>query len=450
MDTKSYDETDPQDIERHARRLIGHSIREVADTQGLVGIGQETTSTAKGGFGMCLERFYFKIKPRNDDGTPDFKAAGVELKSSPLLRKGGRFVAKERMVLGMINYHKLREERDFESSSFWSKNRRLLTVFYLHRKDVSVLDLKVELAGLLKIPPRDLQTIKEDWAAIQQMVVERRAEELHEGMTRYLGACTKGPNSDRWVGQTGTTTLAKPRAFAYKQGYVNNIIGYLSGAQTSLDDLVIKDPEEQRAKTFDGVFIDRFRPYLGMDVLEIAQMFGIKNTGNAKNFNDMVSRGILRVKKHIEEFDKADITLRSITLDNDGRLKEHVSFPAFDYFELEREKDWETSSIREMFTKRFFFVIYQKDGEGKKRLRKVMFWSIPARDLEEVEKVWDRAKECIRRRDYAELPKVADNRVSHIRPHGRNSQDMVDVPGGGRQVKRCFWLNREYVAGQVG
>ena len=37
----------------------------------------------KGNFGQILEKFYFGYEP-NSDAEPDFKEAGIELKSSPL------------------------------------------------------------------------------------------------------------------------------------------------------------------------------------------------------------------------------------------------------------------------------------------------------------------------------------------------------------------------------
>lgn len=58
----------------------------------------------KGNFGQILEKFYFGYEP-NSDSEPDFKEAGVELKSSPLKTlRNGEFRSKERLVLNIINY----------------------------------------------------------------------------------------------------------------------------------------------------------------------------------------------------------------------------------------------------------------------------------------------------------------------------------------------------------
>jgi hypothetical protein len=39
--------------------------------------------------------------------------------------------------------------------------------------------------------------------------------------------------------------------------------------------------------------------------------------------------------------------------------------------------------------------------------------------------------------------------ITHVHPHARNSKDTDTLPNGKKAVKKCFWLNREYVAGQV-
>ena len=85
------------------------------------------------------KNIYFDYEP-NSDAEPDFKEAGLELKCSPLKTlKNGDFRSKERLVLNIINYLEVHEE-DFESSSFWKKNAHLLLVFYLHDRDLDLLD----------------------------------------------------------------------------------------------------------------------------------------------------------------------------------------------------------------------------------------------------------------------------------------------------------------------
>src|SRR5699024_5686870 len=105
----------------------------------------------KGSFGQILEKFYFGYEP-NSDAQPDFPEAGLELKSSPLKTlKNGDFRSKERLVLNIINYLEVHKE-DFENSSFWKKNARLLLVFYLWDREIELLDYLIKLVDDWEYP----------------------------------------------------------------------------------------------------------------------------------------------------------------------------------------------------------------------------------------------------------------------------------------------------------
>jgi DNA mismatch repair protein MutH len=125
----------------------------------------------KGNFGQILEKFYFDYEP-NSDAEPDFKEAGLELKSSPLkILKNGEFRSKERLVLNIINYLEVHKE-EFETSSFWKKNAHLLLVFYLHDKELDLLDYLIKLVDGWQYPSEDLIIIKQDWEFIKQKIID--------------------------------------------------------------------------------------------------------------------------------------------------------------------------------------------------------------------------------------------------------------------------------------
>ena len=129
-----YDELDPLSIEAWGKRLVGRTLREMLPDPNRVGVVR-----GKGSFGEILEKHYFGIDPGNRP-TPDFEEAGVELKSTPVkLNPQGRLVPKERLVLGLINYMDIVDER-WETSSFRRKNAILLIVFYRWVEGLSNLD----------------------------------------------------------------------------------------------------------------------------------------------------------------------------------------------------------------------------------------------------------------------------------------------------------------------
>ena len=79
------------------------------------------SSGNKGGLGQIIEEGLFGYDI-NSKSEADFFELGVELKVTPLkLDKKKRVVAKERLVLNIINY--MEEYKfTFETSSFWKKN----------------------------------------------------------------------------------------------------------------------------------------------------------------------------------------------------------------------------------------------------------------------------------------------------------------------------------------
>ena len=342
---EEYDSSDSKSIIKFAQRLKGHTLKELTSEKGSFGL--ETVSKSKGGFGTALEELYFHIHPGNNPGTPDFKEAGLELKSCPTLRRGNHLVAKERMVLNIINYSKLAEE-EWTTSAFIKKNGKMLLIFYLHENGVAGIDLKIVLTGGWTFPLEDLLIIKSDWEKIRSKVMDGKAHELSEGDTLYLRACTKDAFARASKVQPMSFTRAKQRAFSLKPSYVNSIIERLQ--QKEIEDLrnaVVKDPEELRRKTFEQLVEDKFRPFLGKSTDDIANELMIKYSPDAKSYNALITRRILGVEDKVLEFKKADIVDRSILLDPRGGLKESISFPAFDYTELAAETDWETSRIKE-------------------------------------------------------------------------------------------------------
>lgn len=437
--SRVYDSSDPTSILAYAERLVGHSLREALDDLPPA----IDFNSNKGGFGTVLERHYFGYEP-NSRPEADFAEAGVELKATPLKRSGSRLVSKERLVLGMIDYMAVVSEQ-WESSSFLKKNAHLLLVFYLHEQGKDPRDFIIKVVRLWEFPPEDLEIIRRDWQTIVDKVRAGHAHELSEGDTLYLGACTKSSNSSRRRPQPFSTEPAKPRAFALKQSYMNAV------AQGSLRMKTIAASEVARGQSLEEVVASRFAPYIGMTADLIAERVGLKIERRAKNFYAVLTNRILGAgdKDKIAEFEKADIKVKTMRLLPSGRPKEDLPFRAFDYCDLVRQ-DWETSDLREVLGKRFFFVIYQLDRDDVPTLVGTRFWTMPVSDIEgPCRRCFDETRLRIKedRADY--LPKKSENPVCHVRPHGRDSHDVIPTPSGRLACRKSFWINGSYIKNQL-
>ena len=138
---KEYDETNPLSIEEYAQRLIGKTFSDVCKDDDIqqANVVRETVDydikhenkKRKGGLGQLIEERFFHYQC-NNDSRPDFDKAGVELKVTPYkINKNGSLVAKERLIITMIDYFSVVDEK-FEDSHLWSKARLILLIYYLY------------------------------------------------------------------------------------------------------------------------------------------------------------------------------------------------------------------------------------------------------------------------------------------------------------------------------
>lgn len=449
-------QTKEQVLEK-AETILQKSLREVIPSEILETIEKqigEYGMKRKGFLGDLTEKYFFEINPGNIS-EPDFTVAGVELKTTPLKKHPEhKFVSKERLVFSMINYDSIVGET-WELSSFLKKNKTLLLMFYQWIESQSILDYEFKFVHLLNllsdISSEDVFQIQKDWEYIVAKIKRGEAHLLSEGDTYYLGACTKAANSRVVRDQPMNRTPAKPRAFSFKQQYINYIIQTkLLGEKTNTDSIFKK---QRRIETIEDAVKEKFYQFIGKTDKEILTSLNSNLGSKSKSYKRLIVNRILGVESNnIEELEKANITLKVITLEHTGTLKESMSFPAFDYKDLVTQSwfDEEEESMADFHlqleTKKFLFVIFQKQKESEDIvLKKTMFWNFPMKDIGEVERVWNKTVDCINEGRYDELPRIKDSNVAHVRPHGKDSKDTIETPQKTQEMKRCFWLNAKYI-----
>lgn len=446
-----------EEVLEKAETILNKSLREILSVEELATIETqigEYGMKRKGFLGDLTEKYFFDINPGNIS-EPDFKIAEVELKTTPLKNgSNNKLASKERLVFSMINYDTVVNETWLQSS-FLKKNKSLLLMFYLWMENQSILDYEFKFVHLLNlledISDEDVFQIQKDWEYIVSKIKRGEAHLLSEGDTYYLGACTKAANSRVVRDQPMNRTPAKPRAFSFKQQYINYLIQTkLLGEDINTDSIFKR---QRRVETIENVVKEKFSPFIGKTDKEILTALNSDLGTIAKSYKRLIVNRILDVNSdNIEELEKANITLKVITLEYTGTLKESMSFPAFDYKDLVTQvwNDDENESMADFHlqleTKKFLFVIFQKQkGSEGIILKKTMFWNFPMKDIAEAENVWQKTVDCINDGRYDELPKSKDSLVAHVRPHGKDSTDTIETPQGTQEMKRCFWLNAKYI-----
>lgn len=439
-----YDKSDKGSILHYAMGLRHSTLRERADVGRIADIRRN-----KGSFGSAVEHCYFKID-NNSDSAPDFKEAGVELKTTPLKRsKYGKLVSKERLVIGMIDYMEVVHET-FETSHLVEKAEDVLLISYLWEPDVDPVDYRIELVEMLSLsnlPEGDLAQIKDDWNTVVAKVRDGRAHEISGSDTLYLEACTKAADSTVRRRQPYSDIEAKPRAWALKASFMTAMSSRLIENMQGIE----RGEGESRMSLIELVR-SRFAPYIGLTEASLGERFGYVRAERPKpkNLCALVTRRILGVADDakIEEFEKAGIVPKTIRVKRNGTPKESMSFPCFDYFELV-ETPYEESDFASYMEKKYLFVIYREDEAGEYRLADVAFWQMPDEDVEEPKRCYEEMRSRVARERARDSVKSSENRCCHVRPHGRDSRDTLPTPQGDRVVKKCFWLNAQYLKEEI-
>ena len=462
--TLEYDANNPRSIEEYAKRLIGKTFLEICNEDTLnevVVINDDYEAShkdkkRKGGLGDLIEERFFHYKC-NSDSRPDFPDAGVELKVTPYKEnRDGSLAAKERLVITMIDFFNVVNEQ-FEESHLWNKARLILLIYYLYQEQIQDrLEYRINYAQLFTPPEADLAIIKQDYVKIVTKIKEGKAHELSESDTLYLGAATKSADSTVRREQPYSSELAKPRAFCFKTSYMTYVLNnYIVPGKNTYEPII----QGNVGVDFESYITERISAYKGYTVSSLCKLFDIVFDKPPKNLGALIAYKILGINSNnAEEFVKANIVTKTIRIENNNTIKESMSFPTFKFQDIILET-WEDSTFGNYLREtRFFFVVYKFNDEHELVLQGSQFWNMPNNDLDEVQKVWQKTVDVIKNgiqitekngKRFNNLPGSSDNRVCHVRPHGRNANDTYPLPDGREYTKQCFWLNNDYIFNQI-
>lgn len=437
--------------------------------------GATLNENAKGQLGNFIEKYYFGYDP-NGNQEADFNKVGLEIKQTPIDKtKKGEYKAGERLSITNISYSEPIED-DFYKSHVWEKIKCILLIHYLRDKSVERLDYVIKFVNLFSPPKEDLKIIIDDYHRINEKIKQGKAHELSEGDTMYLGACTKGATSKKSLRPQyyGDHALAKKRNYCFKKPYMNYVLkNYILQNNVPCESIVKGDI----ATSFQEHVMSLINKHIGKTDKELCEMFSRPYNNNKAQWIDLTYRMLGITGNHAAEFQKANIVVKTIRIEKNGKNKENMSFSPFKFKELVLE-EWENSTVFNYFdTTQFLFIVFQKVGNCYV-LKKARLWHMPYYDLNVVVKrEWENYKNIIKRgitfkiikksngevKVQNDLPGIGDTQIIHLRPHAQKSayslkngfvkgdvkRNADELPNGEWMTKQSFWLNREYVLKQL-
>lgn len=443
-----------EEIEVISKSAIGKSLNDLIKTEVIT---IEDKDANKGGLGQLIEKYLFGME-NNSDSEPDFMPAGIELKVTPYRKlKNGKLSAKERLVLNIIDFEN-EYKNEFRSSHFWFKNNKIQLLWYLWEPGKDKKDYKITHEKLLELAlNEDLNQIEKDWNTIINKIKEGKAHEISEADTMYLGACTKGANSLSVRKQPFNDIPAMQRAFCFKVSYMTQLVRKFIGNYSDVEK-VLKDTQF----SFEEYVNNVINKYKGKSQKELMKELNIDS--NAKNINSLLINKMFNVRSNLaetEEFQKANIIPKTIRIEENGRIKESISFPAFKYTDIINQS-WETCDLREeLETTKYMFFVFKKVND-EYIFKGIKLWNMPELDIEtSVMEMWKATYNTIKSGNIVKsitngkrktnFVGLSDNEVCHVRPHGRNSKDVYPLPvkdkltGADNYTKHCFWINNTYM-----
>jgi DNA mismatch repair protein MutH len=438
------------EILAQAEFLHGKTLRDIIDINKLADVEKfvESKKGNKGLFGNLTEFHGFNLE-QNNLSEPDFPDAGIELKTTGITisKKKKLWSAKERLSFSMINYNEVYKEK-WDNSSFLKKNTRLLIIFYLYIEVAKELDREIVFHKFLDLLDKessfDIIQIEKDWNSIIEKIKLGLAHELSEGDTSYLGAARKG-SKGAVTSQPFSDIPAPTRAFALKQPYFTSIVKQFQN-EKSADESLFKDPK--KPTSIEDYIKIKLTPYYGKTEEELANELGvvISKPNKQKQLRRQIIDKILGLRggrTKVIEFTKSNTTLKVIKLEEDGRLVQSVSFPAFKYLDLIEQEWLESDFYNNLTSGRFLFVVFRKKGNTSV-LQQFKFWTFPDEHIEFAESFWKRVVRLIKDCKADKLPGLADNDIMHIRPHTTSGSTNI-TPCGNKERTKSFWLNAKYI-----
>jgi DNA mismatch repair protein MutH len=489
-----------EQVHNRGKKAVGKTVIELANNMPTKKISK------KSAYGDAWES-WFGVEKNNVAG-PDLPEAKVELKATGIKTlRNGKHSAKERLVLNIIDYEK-EFDKTFDTSSFWNKNQYTEIGFYDTESSTFWEDKKFVESVLFTFPEKDLLIIKHDWEIIHEYIKTNRAHEISESLTYYLAACTKGSSSkDLRPQKDKDAPKAKQRAYSLKNRYMTALLrDYVFGDKKDkairiatfapgevhekrtdfYSDELIKDLRLLEINSIEEIVQSKLFPYIGKTQDELIELFNIDVVKNEKGnypnqLNSMLIQHMLGLKvpvENTEEFYKANISVKTIRVSENNRIRENMSFPAFDFKKVAAE-NWEESKTFELFdSSRFFFVVFKENDRGDFVFHGTKFWSMPEKDIDgPVREVWEDTKFKLNGNlvlEYKEDKKVynnligkGENLILSIRPHS-SKRSYIDGDTNGAELpfpakwinkpsefsdnwmtKQCFWLNNNYIQEQI-
>ena len=401
-------------------------------------------SKDKGNLGKVIETGFYKY-PNNNKAEADFADLGVELKVSGYVKnKNGTISAKERLVLGKIDYHNIVHE-EFNFSHLLFKSKKILIIWYEYDREKDYQDFIITDFQLYDMTGDSL-IIKNDFELIKQKVLDGKAHLLSEGDTSYLGACTKGATGSDRTTQPFSDIPAMPRAYSLKNSYMTGILRSAN---------LVFEADNMEYKTIEDYVFAQIQKFIGKKQLDIFEKVTNKKlTGKTpKQLSKMISNELIGKDEELPTknplFQKVNYIIKNLPVNEFGYPIERMSFRNLVLSEF--KDDWEDSFWKNYFEEVTIIVICYRGDKGSKNgeriLEGVKQITFSDKDVELFGRTYNQVKKAIEQHDVSLLPqpKRFDGQILEVAPKGQKGDDAYVNFIKKDVTKVCFMLDKDFL-----
>lgn len=388
-------------------------------------LGEIDENKNKGVVGQLVEK-YFGLS-NNNLSQPDFTSLGIdaELKTTPIKITRNGHTAKERLVLGMIDFANDHLETEFIKSRIFNKIKNIVIVNYLVNNNKEVFMDTWEL----KYSEEELKIIENDFEIIVGKIRQGRAHELSDSDTTFLSATRKG-HKEGPINQPFSETKAPKRAWCFKTGFMTR--------KTREHYNGIKEAIGVYGKSALALAIENeLSKFKGMTADEILILNNQKPQSNKSKNVNAINWALKSAKIPVHLLSCYDLLFKTMKTRKNGKFQESMSFSQLNFTDLEYQ-DFEDSEIFQYLSNGVIVNIFSWDN----RYLKTAYIKFSPAEIENAREVFNRIKKSLKSKLLYQ-PKLSEHLTIHMRPKGLKSNDSVKISTGEIITKQTLWINSE-------
>lgn len=362
--------------------------------------------------------------------------------------KNGEYRAKERLSLTKINFQE-DYPVDFKKSSLYDKIELMIIFFYLFEGSMDIKDYKMLASCFYNINQHDISIIEKDYQIITDKIRRGEAHLLSGSDTFYLEACTKATSSSILVHQGYSDIKAKPRAFAFKNSYMNNLLesaltGNLEYSSTSINeiDYIYEKLDQHIGRTFDELYDEFASDY--------------KKT--AKNIKAIIFREILGVKTNnlneLNLFKKANAKFKTLNVSNTCHPSDGANFFSINWNDFD-DQEFEDSKLFEVLNTKYFYCYFHKNNKTNVlTFAGYKFHGFTEDEIELAKRDWNKVKQLYMESDNIDddLKQLVSAKMNlfYIRTKGKTTKESIKEYNNGQSIRgTAWWLNSSWIKNNV-